>query len=107
MAKISPQLAEWLQENKLDRREVRFTNNNSLSGEQWIRLADFVKEHADTLRAAYSSVQDEDLAIERVAAIISMNEIRPISPTLVRNSVSVMAILKGSVCSPAGIKRNR
>ena len=106
MAKISPNLEQWLKEMELDRREVKFSNQGSISAEAWIRLAEWARYNSAEIWVAYHS--DPALGLERVAALASIEGIRPVSPSIIANSSSVMAILNGpDPCSRDGIKRNR
>lgn len=109
MAKISPTLEQWLIEMKfdhIDRKRVRFSDLDSISAEAWIRLAEWAKYNSAKIWAAYHS--DPALGLERVTALASIDEIRPVNPGIISNSSSVMAILNGpNPCSPAGTKRKQ
>lgn len=109
MAKISPTLNQWLIEMKfdhIDRKRVRFSDLDSISAEAWIRLAEWARYNSAEIWVAYHS--DPALGLERVAALASIEGIRPVSPSIIANSSSVMAILNGPYpCSRDGIKRNR
>lgn len=109
MAKINPTLEQWLIEMKfdhIDRKRVSFSKLTSISAEAWISLAEWAKCNAAKIWAAYHS--DPALGLERVAALASIDGIRPVSPTIIANSSSVMAILNGPApCSPAGTKKKQ
>lgn len=92
---VSANTQAWLKERFGTVQKVTFSKQTSLTNGQWMKMAEVVQAHVDECREIYHSCESPEVGLERLAAVLAIHGVRPISPEVVQASSVVMKLLKG------------
>jgi len=93
---VSANAQAWLKERFGTNQKVIFSKQTSLTNSQWMKLAEAVQAHVDECREIYLSADSPEVGLERLAAVLAIHGVMPISPEVVKASSMVMKLLKGN-----------
>ena len=92
---VSANTQAWLKERFGSRQRVNFSKQTILTSNQWLRLADEVQRHSSECLEIYQSAGCHELGLERLAAVLALQGVRPVNPQVLEASSMVMKVLKG------------
>lgn len=92
---VSANTQAWLKERFGTVQKVTFSKQTSLTNGQWMKLAEAVQAHRDECREIFQSSESPEMGLERLAAVLALNGVRPVSPEVLKASSMVMKVLKG------------
>lgn len=94
-ASISANTQAWLKDRFGTSQKVTFSKQTNLTSQQWMALAEAVTRHQDECREIFTSCESPEQGLERLAAVLALQGVRPVNPEVLKASSMVMKVLKG------------